>query len=262
MNRTLTFLTGTSLWLLTGCLQPSTTPQTNYNTPINNTSTQPLTFHTDEHGFLHPLKSSSNLQSRNTYLDEFLLKSDMQCIHYLNEPLQSTPPQNDYTDSLYMGIADTVGTIFGIRYITETAKTVFLNNSNKNLSEEKKAYSNALSPEIKKGVEIGRRRFAKEMIKKKSLPIDKYTPENLKEDTQLYDKQCNLEYGLIEINRALKAMQASINKPSRTITAKKETIDVKVIKKKVKEATKEVQKKEIKEKSKPKKIKNHGILSI
>jgi len=142
-----------------------------------------------------------------------------------------------------MGIADTVGTLFGVHYITETAKSVFLNRRTNSTNEEKEAYANALSPEIRKGVEIGRARFAKTMLMKKALPLNKYTLNNVKEDTLSYDKQCNLEYGLIEINRALKAMQHQLNNPS--IASKlQQTIDVKVIQKKVTQATQEIQQKE------------------
>ena len=258
MNRAIIFLTGTSVWLLTGCLQPSVTISKNYETSNNR---QKLTFHTNEHDFLHTLTPKSTIQLRNDYMDEFLLKSDMQCTNYLNYPLEKTQQENEHTNSLYMGIADTVGTLFGVRYITETAKSVFLNNTTKESTEEKKAYANALSPEIRKGVEIGRTRFAKKMLKKKLLSLKKYNINNLKKDALSYDKQCNLEYGLIEINRALKEMQRALNKPS-IVPKPKQAIDVKIIKKKVTQATKEVQEKKLQEQSTNKKTNNHGILSI
>ena len=255
MHKAVIFLTGTSLWLLTGCLQPLVTT-THYD---NASNTQKLTFHTNEHDFLHSLKQKGNIKSRNAYMDEFLLKSDMQCSNYLNYPLNNTNQDNAHTDSLYMGIADTVSTLFGVRYITETAKSVFLNTNTQTSKKDKEAYANALSPEIRKGVEIGRARFSKEMLRKKVLPLNKYTLDNLKKDTLTYDKQCNLEYGLIEINRALKAMQTEMNRPS-IVKKTKQAIDPKVIKKKVTQATQEVQKKELQDKSK--KLNNHGILSI
>jgi len=258
MNRTVIFLAGTSVWLLTGCLQPYATTQTDYTHKKNS---QLLSFHTNEHDFLHSLKQKSSMKMRNAYMDEFLLKSDIQCNHYLNQPISNENQENDHMDSLYMGIADTISTLFGVRYITETAKSVFLNNDMSNAKEEKKAYANALSPEIQKGVEIGRARFAKKMLEKKSFSLNKYTINNLKKDTLTYDKQCNLEYGLIEINRALKTMQKQLNRPS-VVSTPNPTIDVKIIKKKVTQATKEIQEKEKQKENKPKKINNHGILTI
>ncbi len=233
-------LIGLTLLLTTGCIQPSTDGKINYNTQTN----KPLTFHTNEHSFIHSLKDSSTLEERNSYLDEFLLKSDMQCANYLNKPLQK-PIESHKNDSLYVSIADTVSTIFGLNYITNTAKAVFLDKETKNRTEERNAYANALSPEMRKGVEIGRARFAKELQKRKALPLEKYTINQLKSDTLKYDKQCNLEYGLIEINRALKDMQHQIN---TEVVVKKEpklTLDPKTIKAKVEQATQEVEAKKI-----------------
>ena len=74
------------------------------------------------------------------------------------------------------------------------------------------------------------------------MPLKKYSIDNLKEDTLKYDKQCNLEYGLIEINRALKEMQSQMN--SRSITKEPTpTIDPQIIKDKVAQATQEVKEK-------------------
>jgi len=196
---------------------------------------------------MHSLQNASTTNERNSYLDEFLLKSDMQCANYLNAPLQK-PEESHQNDSLYMSIADTVSTVFGLSYITNTAKAVFLDDNNQESQQEKDAYANALSPEMRKGVEIGRARFAKELQKKKALPMDKYSINQLKEDTLKYDKQCNLEYGLIEINRALKDIQRQIN--TRVVVKKepKLTIDPKVVKEKVEKATKEVEAKKSKKK--------------
>lgn len=235
---------GINLLLFTGCIQPSYNANQYYNTPQTE---KPLIFHTNEHSFMHSLQNASTTNERNSYLDEFLLKSDMQCANYLNAPLQK-PEESHQNDSLYMSIADTVSTVFGLSYITNTAKAVFLDDNNQESQQEKDAYANALSPEMRKGVEIGRARFAKELQKKKALPMDKYSINQLKEDTLKYDKQCNLEYGLIEINRALKDIQRQIN--TRVVVKKepKLTIDPKVVKEKVEKATKEVEAKKSKKK--------------
>lgn len=235
-----------ALLVVTGCIQPSFDTSSNYN---SNSSTNSLNFSTNEHNFMHSLSKASTVEERNSYMDEFLLKSDMQCANYLNQPLQKTD-DTAKNDSLYMNIAEGVSSLFGLGYITSTAKAVFLDDNGKASNEEKAAYVNALSPEMRKGVEIARVRFAKEMQKKKALPIEKYPINQLKEDSLKYDKQCNLEYGLIEINRALKTMQTQMS----TRVAPKEpklTIDPKIIKNKVAQATQEV--KEKKEEKKQKK---------
>lgn len=243
---------GLSLFVATGCVPPSIDGgKLNYNNDNSRQSNKPLVFHTNEHNFMHSLKNNSTIRERNNYLDEFLLKSDMQCANYLNEPLnQTTNSTTNQNDSLYMNIADTVSTIFGLSYITNTAKTVFLNGENQETKEKRKAYANALSPEIRKGVDIGRARFAKEMQEKKPLPLDRYSINQLKTDALEYDKQCNLEYGLIEINRALKKMQTQMYTSNNTQQQAKLTIDPKKIKEKVEKATKEVKAKEEQEKVK------------
>jgi len=230
--------------LMTGCVGTTANLfETNLN---NNGMNKSLTFQTNEYSFMHTLKNINSADDRNNYLDEFLLKSDMQCANHLNKPLKRT--NNSKNDSLYMNIFDTASTLFGIKYITDTAKAVFLSNDGASI-EEKEAYANALSPEIRKGVEIGRTRYAKEMNKKKPLPLKKYSAEDLKRDTLKYDKQCDDSYGLIEINRALKEMQVSVN--TRSISNEPTlTIDPQNIKKKVTEVTKEVKKKESQKKKK------------
>ena len=238
MNTSTTFLSTLALLFVTGCLQPSIDISSNYN---SNTVTKALTFSTNEHNFIYSLNKVSTKQERKNYMDEFFLKSDMQCANFLNQPLQKTNNSNK-NNSLYMSIADTVSTLFGLSYITNTAKAVFLDANDDESVEEKTAYANALSPEIRKGVEIARARFAKEMIKKQALPLKKYSIDDLKEDTLKYDKQCNLEYGLIEINHALKEMQSQMN--SRSITKEPTpTIDPQIIKDKVAQATQEVKEK-------------------
>lgn len=238
MNTATTLLSTFALLLTTGCLQPSIDTSSNYK---GDSATKTLTFTTNEHNFMHSLSKASTVEERNSYMDEFLLKSDMQCANYLNQPLQKTD-DTAKNDSLYMNIAEGVSSLFGLGYITSTAKAVFLEGNDEASAEEKTAYANALSPEMRKGVEIARARFAKEMRKKEALPLEKYSIKNLKEDTLKYDKQCNLEYGLIEINRALREMQSQMN----TRAVPKEptaTLDPQVIKDKVAQATQEVKEK-------------------
>ena len=231
---------------ITGCIQPSI----NMNSSYYSASSQikELTFSTNEHNFMHSLKKTSTKQERNSYMDEFILKSDIQCTNFLNQPLKKAN-NSTQKDSLYMNIAESVSSLFGLSYITNTAKAVFLDGNSEASEEEKIAYANALSPEMKKGVEIARARFAKEMKKKQALSLNKYSIDNLKEDTLKYDKQCNLEYGLIEINRALKEMQSQVN--TKTITKEPtQAIDPQVIKNKVAKATQEVKEKKEEEKQK------------
>ena len=245
MKTSTTLLSTFALLIITGCIQPSIDIGNNYNA---SSTTKELIFSTNEHNFMHSLSKDSTKQERNSYMDEFILKSDIQCANFLNQPLKKTD-HSTKNDSLYMNIADTVGTLFGLSYITNTAKAVFLDGNNKKSVEDKTAYSNALSPEMRKGVEIARARFTKEMKKKQVLPLNKYSIEKLKEDTLKYDKQCNLEYGLIEINRALKEMQSQMN--TRNVSKKStQSIDLQVIKDKVAKATQEVKEKKEQEQKK------------
>jgi len=238
-----------SLLFMTGCVGESLNPLVSN---LDQTDTQQaLIFKTNEHSFMNDLKSVSNKEQRNEFMDEFLLKSDMQCANYLNAPLKKSATKEKQNDSLYMSIFDTASSLFGIRYVTDTAKAVFLSDENGENKEEKATYENALSPEIRKGVEIGRVRYAKKMEKKKPLPLKEYSISNLKRDMLTYDKQCDTTYGLIEISRALKAMQTQVN--TRTVIKKEPVLSInpETIKKRVTEATKEVvEKKEDKERKK------------
>lgn len=203
---------------------------------------QHIIFKTNQVHFMSTLNDKSNMHERNIYLDEFLLKSDMQCQNYLNSPLKKTEVDKS-KNSLYMGIFDTVSSLFGISVATNAAKAVFLENDEAS-QEEKKAYAGALSPEIRKGVDIGRSRYAKSMTKKKNLNLKAYSINNLREDTLKYDKQCNDAYGLIEINRALKEMQNSVHIQT-TVTKPILNIDPKAIKDKVEAASKEIKEKKM-----------------
>lgn len=233
-----------TLLLFTGCV--SNMPNM-LNTNLNENSQEPILFKTNQVHFMHSLKENSTQQERNFYLDEFILKSDMQCQNYLNSPLKK-PEVDTSKNSLYMSIFDRVSSLFGMSLVTDTAKAVFLENGGESV-EDKKAYANALSPEIRKGVELGRSRYAKSMIYKKRLDLKAYTVSNLQEDTLKYDKQCNDAYGLIEINRALKEMQSAVHTPVTPNTATL-NIDPKAIKDKVEAVSKEVEDKKI-EKEQP-----------
>lgn len=206
-----------------------------------------ISFKTNQAYFMHTLKDNATQQERNEYLDEFILKSDVQCQNYLNAPL-TKPQVDEQHNSLYQNMFDIVANLFGISMATDAAKAVFLENDTESL-EEKKAYVNALSPEIRKGVEIGRSRFAHAMQQKKRLDIKEYSVNDLREDILKYDRLCNDAFGLIEINRALKAMQNTMQNQTAPIT-QTPTIDPKTIKAKVEEATKEVKEKKIEKKIK------------
>jgi len=229
-----------TLLLLTGCAAalPS---MTSHATDAK--QQKALFFQTNQVHFMHTLKERSTQQVRNEFMDEFLLKSDIQCQNYLNNSLQKPEP-NQQEDSLYMNIFDTVSGLFGTSLVTNTAKAVFLENG-ETAQEEKQAYTNALSPEIRKGVELGRSRYAKTMTQKKSLDLKAYSIQDLKTDMLKYDKQCNDAYGLIEINRALKEMQNSVYATPTLRTPSLLKIDPTSIKEKVVAATKEVEEKKV-----------------
>ncbi len=228
-----------TLLLFTGCVDGL--PSLSSNLTPN--EQQALTFQTNQVHFMNSLTKNSSKEERNIFMDEFLLKSDIQCQNYLNNPLKKAQTDSS-EDSLYMGIFDTVSTLFGVSLVTNTAKAVFLNNDEAS-QEEKNAYANALSPEIRKGVELGRSRYAKKMLAKKNLDLKAYSINDFKTDMLKYDKQCNDAYGLIEINRALQEMRNGMYAQPSVQTAPLLKIDPKVIKKKVEAATKEVKEKKI-----------------
>ena len=232
--------------LFSGCV--SSMPNM-FGSNLSQATNQELLFKTNQVHFMSTLKDNATQQERNAYMDEFLLKSDMQCQNFLNKPLQK-PKVDKNKDSLYMSLFDSISSLFGISLVTNTAKAVFLNDDEES-QEEKKAYANALTPEIRKGVEIGRNRFAKEMTKKKSLSLKAYSVNNLRQDLLKYDQQCNDDYGLIEINRALREMQSSMYRQTAPAPTAP-TIDPKTIKAKVEEASKEVEKKKTELKTTPK----------
>ncbi|CAA6807226.1 MAG: Unknown protein [uncultured Sulfurovum sp.] len=242
MNKILKTTSLLTALLFTGCVSDMSHM---LGSNLNEETQQSVLFKTNQVHFMNSLKKTSSIEERNTYLDEFILKSDMQCLNYLNNPLKKTEVDSS-KNSLYMSLFDTVSGLFGMSLVTNTAKAVFLDGDNESV-EDQRAYANALSPEIRKGVELGRSRYAKMMMQKKPLDLKTYTSNHLEEDTLKYDKQCNDAYGLIEINRALKEMQAAVH--THTVPATPIlNIDPKAIKDKVAAVSKEVEdKKAVKE---------------
>jgi hypothetical protein len=224
------------VFIVTGCVQNPLLPS-----HLNNAGGEQkaLIFKTNQSTFINELNSKTTKNIRNSYMNEFILKSDIQCQKYLATPIVKSTPTNA-KNTLYMNIFDTVSTVFGIKYITDTAK-VMLSGEQQSSLDNQQAYKNAFSPEIQRGVEINRVRYAKKLQRKQPKSLKEYPIIELQQEMLIYDKQCNEEYGLIEINRALKAMQQNINRPP---VDNKPKINVEAIKNKVAKVTKEVKKKE------------------
>ena len=211
-------------------------------------------FNTNRHSFLTPLLgATSSKNERNSFLDEFIDQSDMQCQHYLGNYQNRTQNiTSSVEQSLYMSIFDTVSLIFGVKYITDTAKEVFVNNTNTSTPENQSIYQNALTPEIMRGVEIARLRYANAMKKRKNEALGSYSVANLQTDMRKYDKQCSNEFGLMEINKALRQAQNQMMRNSTVIPK----IDPVEIKKKVEVATKKVKEETQKKKEQESREKN------
>ncbi len=163
-------------------------------------------FQTDRSMFIATVDDvSPTKEERNALIDEFIMKSNLQCQHYLNNPLnKSSSPKKQ---GLYMDIFDGVSQAFGVKSITDGAKKLYLNKNDTGSNKAKIAYENALSPEIKHGVEIAREKYAQKMILRRTRMIESYSIEMLEQDMNNYDKLCSYETGLIEINKALKKAQ-------------------------------------------------------
>ncbi|SFV71623.1 hypothetical protein MNB_SV-13-1337 [hydrothermal vent metagenome] len=222
---------------------------------LNNSSSKAkaLVFKTNTNTFINELNNQSDINHRNNYIREFLLKSDIQCRDYLSTSKQEPQKESNQEQNLYMNIFDTISTVFGIQYISNTAK-LMLSGDKQSRTQNQEEYKKALSPEIQRGVEINRERYAKKMLQKSKLPIKDYSISKVQKDILIYDKQCNEAYGLIEINRALKAMQQNVNRP----TQNQKTINIESVKKKVENVTKKVQKKEVEKKKEQKVIKKEN----
>ncbi|MBD3794169.1 MAG: hypothetical protein IE889_08480, partial [Campylobacterales bacterium] len=105
--------------LLTACVTPDVVP----DYLDNNTQTtpqKPLKFQTNQSTFLISISDAGqSVENRNRFMDEFLLKSDMQCEHFLNSPVVDQQPQTNEEKSLYMSMFDTMSFLFGTKYLTD-----------------------------------------------------------------------------------------------------------------------------------------------
>lgn len=216
------------LLLINGCGSDTPEPEKKKNTAAG--------FHTDQSMFIATIDEvSPTKEDRNALIDEFIMKSNLQCQHYLSNPLNksSSDPKKQ---ELYMDIFDGVSEAFGVKNITDGAKKLYMKKSDEGSNKAKIAYENALSPEIKRGVEIARENYAQKMMMRKTRMIESYTVSMLKRDMRNYDRLCSYETGLIEINKALKKAQ---KKPKiRPFSPK---IDPATIKNKVETVTKEAE---------------------
>ncbi len=186
------------LLLITGC---------GSDTPEPDKKKKKITgFQTDQSMFIATVDNVlPTKEERNALIDEFIITSNLQCQHYLNNPLNKS--SNPKKQGLYMDIFDGVSQAFGVKNITDGAKRLYKKDDKSGSNKAKIAYENALSPEIKRGVEIAREKYAQKMILRKTRMIESYTMSMLKRDMKNYDKLCNYEYGLIEINKALQKAQ-------------------------------------------------------
>ena len=223
--------------LFTACVVPNATA--NYLSSSNQQSSHyQLKFQTNQVNFLHSLsEAGQSFEKRNQFIDEFLFQSDMQCQHFLNNPSVVTQPETAQEQSLYMGIFDALSFLFGTKMITDTAKQAFSDSSKQGVANQA-TFKDALSPEIKQGVKIARSRYARKMIAKKRASMEDYGIDALQKDMLIYDQQCSKEYGLIEINRALRAAQQQMMQPQQA-----PAINPIAIKDKVEAASKKVEKK-------------------
>lgn len=238
-----------TLWFIVGCGSDDTPKP---NTPKNKPG-----FHTDRSKFIATMDAAaSDKQGRNNYIDEFIAKSDVQCQRYLDRPLRKSESKSK--SALYMNLFDAVSAVFGTKDVTDSAKKLYMKNPNGE-NEAKMAYEKALSFEIKRGVEIARERYAQTMLIKKNRLIESYTAAMLEQDIQNYDKLCDYEYGLVEINNILKKAQTptSVQPFSSRLT-----IDPSSIKNKVEAVTIEAKSKEEKKKKKKKNIQSEEEMQI
>lgn len=223
--------------LFTACVTPNATPNYLGNTTQSSPNYQ-LKFQTNQVNFLHPMsEAGQSVAQRNQFIDEFLFQSDMQCEHFLSNPAVEQQPETRQEQSLYMSMFDTVSFLFGTKMITDTAKQAFSDDSTQGQAD-KATFKDALSPEIKQGVKIARSRYAQTIAAHKPASLQVYGMEALQRDMMIYDQQCSEEYGLIEINRALKAAQQQMMQPQNAPTP---AINPVAIKAKVEAASKKVE---------------------
>lgn len=219
--------------LITGCGQKTTEPA--------NKKKKITGFQTDQSRFIAKVdKVSPTRKQRNELIDEFILKSNLQCQHYLNDPINRAAA-NPKKSELYMDIFDGVSEAFGVKNITDGAKRLYKKDTDPaKKNKAKLAYENALSPEIRRGVELARENYAQRMILRKTRLIESYTIPMLKRDMRNYDKLCNYETGLIEINKALKKAIKRAEK-KRELEPFSPKINLKMIKNKVESVTKQAE---------------------
>lgn len=219
--------------LITGCGQKTTEPA--------NKKKKITGFQTDQSRFIAKVdKVSPTRKQRNELIDEFILKSNLQCQHYLNDPINRAAA-NPKKSELYMDIFDGVSEAFGVKNITDGAKRLYKKDTDPGKKNKAKlAYENALSPEIRRGVELARENYAQRMILRKTRLIESYTIPMLKRDMRNYDKLCNYETGLIEINKALKKAIKRAEK-KREMEPFSPKINLKMIKNKVESVTKQAE---------------------
>lgn len=165
-------------------------------------------FQTNKSSFINTLdKESPSRKNRNDVMDEFITKSDLQCQQYLTRQLTKSSSEETNNNGLYMNVFDATSQVLGVKTFTDGAKTLYMSGNEKEKKDLKLAYEKALSPEIKRGVEIAREEFARtKMYVNKYKLIESYTNEMLERDMKTYDRLCSHEVGLIEINKALKRM--------------------------------------------------------
>ena len=225
-----------TLALLTGCV-----PTSNLGLSNGATAEENVGFRTNTTRFINRLAVQTTPQNRNEYLNEFLDSSNVQCQHYLNHAKEK-PSELEQKTALYMNLFDSMSALFGMKYVTDTAKAALSDNP-QDTKANQEAFDSALYPEIRRGVELARSRYAKRMKQKESLGVDKYSVSDLQYDIKQYDRQCDASVGLVEINKALREIQEQMR--TRTVPTKAPLINPIAIKNKVKAVTKKVEEKEL-----------------
>jgi len=153
-------------FLLTGCASDFSNLLDSH---LDQNAQKSITFETNQVYFMHSLHKNTTKEERNVYLDEFILKSDMQCQNYLNTPL-AKEKVDESKNSLYMSMFDTVSNLFGISLATNAAKAVFLGKEMRNINAEVSGYRKMvlfvmfdISTETKKDLEKYRK-FRKKLL--------------------------------------------------------------------------------------------------
>ncbi|MDD3592682.1 MAG: hypothetical protein PHO65_08575 [Sulfurovum sp.] len=228
------FLMSSIIWFVAGCGSQEVQPNNNKNAVQG--------FRTDRTYFITTVdESAPTREMRNAYLVEYIQKSEIQCSQYLDRSISSSSSSRSNT-RLYLALFDTVSELFGVKTITDTAKELYRKNE-KSSNETKLAYNRALSPEIKRGVEIVRERYARKLLSNKYRLIESYTMSELERDLKKYDRLCNYDTGLVEINMILKKAGKE-KKEKVTPFSPKLTINPETIREKVEAVTIESEAKE------------------